>query len=152
MASQEFRVPVELWRRVWIPCKNTGEFRPVGRGGGPNGRGNRNIWSETDHDFLAPSSFMVRLLFNYHNVDCVAYPYQCTLLSVVSRTPMTICENHARKMRTFFTRRLEPKTRSSYTTSSGPTLSETLSSKTLQVSSRLNSAKLLDSNSSAEQN
>jgi len=26
----------------------------------------------------------------------------------------TYCENHARKMRTFFTRRLEPKTRSSY--------------------------------------
>ena len=25
-----------------------------------------------------------------------------------------VCENHARKMRTFFTRRLEPKTRSSY--------------------------------------
>ena len=25
-----------------------------------------------------------------------------------------LCENHARKMRTFFTRRLEPKTRSSY--------------------------------------
>ena len=28
--------------------------------------------------------------------------------------PPGSCENHARKMRTFFTRRLEPKTRSSY--------------------------------------
>ena len=28
--------------------------------------------------------------------------------------PSHVCENHARKMRTFFTRRLEPKTRSSY--------------------------------------
>ena len=32
-----------------------------------------------------------------------------------SRLPgLWFCENHARKMRTFFTRRLEPKTRSSY--------------------------------------
>ena len=36
------------------------------------------------------------------------------LVSWVSSCVVWFCENHARKMRTFFTRRLEPKTRSSY--------------------------------------
>ena len=63
------------------------------------------------------------------------------------------CENHARKMRTFFSR-LEPKTRSSYHIK-WSTLSETLSSKAskhIQVSSDPTQPKLLDSDSSAEQN
>ena len=33
----------------------TGGVRPGRGGGGPNRRGNRKIWSEADHDFLAPS-------------------------------------------------------------------------------------------------
>ena len=53
------------------------------------------------------------LLYTASNFWFLAFLFLC--LSAGCRLEVSkLCENHARKMRTFFTRRLEPKTRSSY--------------------------------------
>ena len=54
-----------------------------------------------DHCFL--------LRWSCSNLPCVLLAHPLLQIGWLKK-----CENHARKMRTFFTRRLEPKTRSSY--------------------------------------